>query len=104
MIALDASALLAFLLRERGHRRVASLIGEACKSTVNLCELLGRFARVGQDVAMIAARLKGAPIEWVPFSEVQAIIATALVPAAQPACRSAAGPASPLLRSGAFAL
>lgn len=84
MIALDASALLAFLLRERGHRRVAALIGEACMSTVNFCEVLGRFARVGQDVAVIGARLKGTPIEWVPFSEGQAMIAAALLPATQP--------------------
>ena len=30
MIALDASALLAFLLRERGHERVRELLSEAC--------------------------------------------------------------------------
>jgi len=81
VIVLDASALLAFLLRERGHRRVAALLGQSCMSTVNLSEVLGRFARVGHDVAGIAERLMTTPIEWVPFSADQAAIAAALLPA-----------------------
>ena len=83
MIALDASALLAFLLRERGHERVGQLLGEACMSTVNLSEVLGRFARAGQDVALIAEKLLETPIELVEFSTQQAVIAAALVPATQ---------------------
>ena len=31
MIALDASALLAFLLRERGHQKVRQVLGESRK-------------------------------------------------------------------------
>ena len=83
MIALDASALLAFLLRERGHERVRDLLAEACLSTVNLSEVLGRFARAGQDVAVVAEKLLEAPIELVAFSTRQAAIAAALVPATQ---------------------
>ena len=81
MIALDASALLAFLLRERGHERVRELLGEACMSTVNFSEVLGRFARAGQDVGLIAGKLLAAPIELVEFSTEQAVIAAALAPA-----------------------
>ena len=81
MIALDASALLAFLLRERGHDRVARLLGEACMSTVNLSEVLARFARVGQNPAAIAGRLAESPIEWVNFMPNHAVIAAALLPA-----------------------
>ncbi len=45
MIALDASALLAFLFREPGHEMVAQKLEESCISSVNLAEVLGRFAR-----------------------------------------------------------
>jgi len=83
VIALDASALLAFLLRERGHERVGALLNEACMSTVNFSEVLGRFARVGQDVVLIAEELLAAPVEIVPFSIEQAAIAAALVPETQ---------------------
>jgi ribonuclease VapC len=79
MIALDASALLAFLLRERGHERVGQVLGEACISTVNFSEVLGRFARAGQDVVRIAEKLVATPIELVEFSTQQAVIAAALV-------------------------
>ncbi len=83
MIALDASALLAFLLRERGHERVGELLSEACMSTVNFSELLARFARAGQDVVLIAEKLLATPIELVEFSTQQAVIAAALTPAVQ---------------------
>jgi ribonuclease VapC len=81
MIALDASALLAFLLRERGHERVGQLLGEACMSTVNFSEVLGRFARASQDVAIIAEKLLATPIQLVDFSTEQAVIAAALLTA-----------------------
>ena len=80
MIALDASALLAFLLRERGHQRVGELLDQACMSAVNLSEVLGRFARAGQDVVFIAEKLLATGIEVVEFSAQQAVIAAALVP------------------------
>ena len=80
MIALDASALLAFMLRERGHQRVGELLDEACMSTVNFSEVLGRFARAGQDVVFIAEKLLATGIEVVDFSAQQAVIAAALVP------------------------
>jgi ribonuclease VapC len=79
VIALDASALLAFLLRERGHERVRELLNEACMSTVNFSEVLGRFARAGQDVVPIAEKLLAAPIELVAFSTQQATLAAALL-------------------------
>ncbi|MFI4988239.1 MAG: type II toxin-antitoxin system VapC family toxin [Alphaproteobacteria bacterium] len=85
MIALDASALLAFLLRERGHELVARHLSEACMSTVNLSEVLGRFMRHGHQAELIGARLTATPIEWVPFSERQAEIAASLVPMTQAA-------------------
>jgi ribonuclease VapC len=55
-------------------------LGEACLSTVNFSEVLGRFAHAGQDVALIAGRLLATPIQVVEFSAQQAVIAAALVP------------------------
>jgi len=81
VIALDASALLAFLLRERGHERVAEVLPASCMSTVNFSEVLARFARAGQDVTIIAKKLLSTPLELVEFSAQQAVIAAALVPA-----------------------
>lgn len=80
MIVLDASALLAFLFREPGHERVAPLLDEALISTVNLAEVLSRFARDGHDPRPVAARLARAGIARVAFSERLAITAAAILP------------------------
>lgn len=80
MIVLDASALLAFLLREPGHERVAALLADASMSTVNLSEVLGRFARAGKDVTVVAQRLLDTPVQWMPFTALQATLAATLVP------------------------
>ena len=80
MIVLDASALLALLFRERGHERVAPVLGQALMSTVNLAEVLSRFARDGHEVGGVAAKLAVTRITWVPFTESFAQIAAAMVP------------------------
>lgn len=67
MIVVDASALLAFLLAERGHEMVGKALGNAMMSTVNLSEVLGRFARDGHDAAHIRERLMASAIIWVEF-------------------------------------
>ena len=67
MIALDASALLAFLFRERGYKRVAEVVEYSCLSTVNLSEVLGRFVRDGHDSKEVLARIAATTIEIVPF-------------------------------------
>lgn len=84
MIALDASALLAFLFREPGQEQVAATIEQACLSAVNLAEVLGRFARDGHDARMVLARLSATELEIVPFTTADAAIAASLVPATQP--------------------
>jgi ribonuclease VapC len=80
MIVLDASALLAFLFREPGHEKVAPLLDESLISTVNLAEVLSRFARDGHDPRPVAARLARAGIARVPFTERLATIAAAILP------------------------
>ncbi|MCB9740036.1 MAG: type II toxin-antitoxin system VapC family toxin [Deltaproteobacteria bacterium] len=80
MIVLDASALLAFLFREPGHEAVARVLDRAVMSTVNLAEVLARFARDGHDVAQIRLRLESGAVELVPFDAVQAQICANLLP------------------------
>lgn len=84
MIVLDASALLAFLFREPGHERVGPCLGDACISSVNVSEVLGRFARDGHDVREVLKRLREFPVETVPFLAEDAALAAALVPATAP--------------------
>ena len=79
MIALDASALLAFLFRERGHERVGAVIETACLSAVNLSEVIGRFVRDGHDARTVLQRLTSTTIEIVPFAAADAILAASLV-------------------------
>jgi PIN domain nuclease of toxin-antitoxin system len=80
VIVLDASALLAFLFREKGHERVASILADACISAVNLSEVLGRFARDGHDPEEALKMLAGSPIEIVPFGVGDAALTASLVP------------------------
>lgn len=84
MIALDASGLLAFLFRERGHEEVSRHFGECLLCTVNLSEVLGRFAHDGHDALGALARLRASPIEFVPFDADAAAGAAALVPQTRP--------------------
>ena len=80
MTALDASALLVLLFREPGHERVAAEIEGSCMCAVNLCEVLGRFARDGHSPGQVLARLGALGVEWVPFDERLSTIAASLVP------------------------
>ncbi len=81
MIALDASALLAFLFEEPGHEEVATAIrSHAIMSSINLSEVLGRFARDGHDAGALRSHLERSSIEWAPFDNEQALAAAALLP------------------------
>ena len=80
MNVLDASALLAFLFRERGHRHVESVISECCIGSVNVSEVLGRFSRDGHDPHAAYLRIEASPVEVVPFTGEHAVLAAALVP------------------------
>jgi PIN domain nuclease of toxin-antitoxin system len=81
VIALDASALLAFLFREAGHEVVARQVHECCISAVNVAEVLARFARDGHDPAIVLGRLQATSIEMVPFRGAEAAATAALAPA-----------------------
>ncbi len=59
---LDASALIALLLREPGWERVKAVLQDAVMTTVNVAEVVGQFARAGADHARISAMLSGLSI------------------------------------------
>jgi ribonuclease VapC len=80
MIALDASAFLAFLFRERGHERVRGFLNEACLSAVNLAEVIGRFVMDGHDASTVLQRLVASPLEIVPFAQADAALTATLLP------------------------
>lgn len=80
MIALDASALLAFLFRESGHEKVSAVVDASCISAVNLAEVVGRFARDGHDPGEVLAQVQRTAIELVPFLAEDAALTAALVP------------------------
>jgi PIN domain nuclease of toxin-antitoxin system len=84
MIALDASALLAFMFRETGYEHVAAVIADSCISTVNVAEVIGRFVRDGHDSQEILERLQATAIEVVPFTQADAAAAANLLPKTQP--------------------
>lgn len=75
MIALDASAMLAFLFREPGHEIVAQHIGDSVMSTVNLSEVLARFVRDGHSAEVLLHKIQRTNIKIVPFSPHHALLA-----------------------------
>lgn len=67
MVALDASALIAFLFRESGHERVLSCLDLACISSVNLVEAVVRLLREGIDLDDAYREITRLGIEVVPL-------------------------------------
>jgi ribonuclease VapC len=84
MIALDASAFLAFLFREKGHEKVAAILNQACFSAVNLAEVIGRFVLDEHDADSVLQRLTAAPLEVVPFGKADAALVASLLPRTRP--------------------
>ena len=82
-VALDASALLAYLFAETGHEAVARVIDACCLSSVNLAEVLSRFARDGHSPELVHHQIAASGIEIVPFLGEDAALAAALVPLTQ---------------------
>jgi len=65
---LDASALAAFLLRERGYEVVRPIVHRSAISTVNLGELLVVLGRRGEDAAAIMDALQAREIQVRPYT------------------------------------
>ena len=63
---------------------VAALLDDSCLSTVNLAEVIGRFARDGHDPRDVLQRVVQSPIGLVPFLAEDTALAAALIPSTRP--------------------
>jgi len=85
---LDASTLLAFLLREPGHDRVAqALLRVASMTTVNFAEVATRYVRFGAH-AQAATLLDRLPITLTPVDDDVALRSALMVNITRPECLS----------------
>ena len=78
MIVIDASALLALLLKEPGHEKVATRLSGSFMSTVNLSEVLARLVRHGMYPEESQPKIAELGITAVSFDLDQAIIAASI--------------------------
>jgi ribonuclease VapC len=77
-VVLDASALLAVVLAERGAESVAETLDEALISSVNLSETAAVLVDAGIPLARVRARLSRHALTTVPFDEEDALVAAEL--------------------------
>jgi ribonuclease VapC len=78
MIVVDASALLALLLKEPGHEKVTARLNGSIMSAVNLSEVLARLVRHGIVPAEAHPKISALGITAVNFDSDQAIIAASI--------------------------
>jgi ribonuclease VapC len=74
LIVLDTSALLAFLLGEKGQQRVATELSRSVMSTINLSETLARMIPHGIDPRALRVQLDTAGIRFVDLDAAQAVV------------------------------
>jgi ribonuclease VapC len=77
---LDTSAVIAYMLRARGWESVQAALQWSRMSTVNLCEVIGKFCERGEQAEQIEQDVLGLGMEVVDFSAAQALIAARLRP------------------------
>jgi PIN domain nuclease of toxin-antitoxin system len=66
---LDASALLAMLLKEPGAERVEAILSDSAISTVNFGEIVGHYSRNGAAIDAVHRLLDPLPVERIDFDE-----------------------------------
>jgi ribonuclease VapC len=71
---LDASAVLAWLFRERGEHLVDRMLEHAALSTVNLAEVLYRSDEQGVPIEGLTRDLQALGVRMVPFSDEDAAV------------------------------
>ena len=81
---LDASALIAFLRKERGAEKVADVLTRSCISAVNLAETLSKLVEYGKAVDEVAYQIERLQIPIIPFDAEQARIVGSLWKATRP--------------------
>jgi len=80
-VVLDASAILAYAMGERGSDAVRERLSNAAMSAVNYSEVLKKTIERGGDAQLIGLLLERTNVEIVPFDEQQAAAAARLFPA-----------------------
>jgi ribonuclease VapC len=85
LAVLDASALLALLLRERGAEIIEAVLRDSAISAVNLAEVVGFLARNGAAEPDIRQMIDAVELEVVPFDAELAYAAGLLLPATRSA-------------------
>jgi ribonuclease VapC len=80
-VVLDASALLAFLFKEPGAERVRAALPGGLMSAVNLSEVVTTALRFGGTLPETTAMLAQLPVETIPFTADDAVLAGSLWPA-----------------------
>ncbi|USR92635.1 type II toxin-antitoxin system VapC family toxin [Phormidium yuhuli AB48] len=83
-VIMDASAILAFLNQESGSEQITDLIENATISTINLSEVIAKFAEIGISETEILQILSDLNLKSVPFDEPQAQIVGMLRPMTKP--------------------
>ena len=102
MIVLDASALLAVLLREPGGEPIKPRLPEALMSAANLAEVLSRFAVSGEDLDDYVQESLALGVQIAPVTTGHAVDAAACGRSPDTSdFRSATSCASPLPGNGA---
>lgn len=81
---LDASALIAFLRKERGAEKVARVLTRSCISAVNFAETLAKLVHYGKAVEDVTHQIERLRIPIIPFDAEQARIAASLWKATRP--------------------
>ena len=77
-VVLDASALLAYLQRERGYLLVEPVLEAAAMSAVNLSEVLQKSAAAGVSTAGLEADLQAVGLRFYAFDTEDSACAAAL--------------------------
>ena len=77
-VVVDASAVLAMLLLEKGGDKVADVIGRACISSVNLIEVLTKLIDKGQPASEARRTLAMLQLDVEPVDEALALTAAAM--------------------------
>ncbi len=85
LAVLDASALIALILREPGAEKVEAILTDSAVSAVNLAEVVGFLARNGAAEPDIRGMVDAVEPELVPFDAELAYAAGLLVPATRAA-------------------
>jgi ribonuclease VapC len=75
---LDASALIAFLRKERGAEKVTAVLTRSCISAVNIAETLSKMVEYGKAVEEVAYQIERLQIPIIPFDAEQARVAASL--------------------------